>query len=155
MVHFNSASISTKLGIFSVVENDGAIVKLLWGAHDHGPETPLLKRACQQLIEYGDGQREVFDLPLYVGGTQFQKNVCDAMSAIPFGDTTTYGDIARALKASPQAVGNACGANPIPVIIPCHRVMAAHGGLGGFSGAGGVETKIQLLRHEKAGGFLI
>ena len=66
----------------------------------------------------------------------------------------TYGDIAKKLGVPAQAVGQACGANPIPIIIPCHRVMGAKG-LTGFSGAGGVETKVLLLRHERAGGFLI
>ena len=73
---------------------------------------------------------------------------------IPFGETVTYGDIAKRLGISAQAVGQACGANPIPIIVPCHRVMGAQG-LTGFSGAGGVETKVALLRHERAGSFLI
>lgn len=76
------------------------------------------------------------------------------MLEIPLGETRTYGDIARDLGAPPQPVGNACGSNPIPVIIPCHRVLGAKG-LGGFSGAGGVETKVALLKHEGAAGLLI
>ena len=76
------------------------------------------------------------------------------MQAIPFGDTLTYGDIARRLGAPAQAVGQACGGNPIPVIIPCHRVLGARS-LGGFSAAGGVDTKVWLLRHEGAAGLLI
>ncbi len=88
-------------------------------------------------------------------GSDFQRAVCDAMSAIPFGETLTYGDIAKLTGNSAQAVGNACGANPIPIIIPCHRVMGAGGKLVGFSGAGGVETKVQLLRLEGAAGLLI
>jgi methylated-DNA-[protein]-cysteine S-methyltransferase len=97
---------------------------------------------------------EVFDLPLKVNGSDFQRAVCAAMSAIPFGETCTYGDIAKGLGVPAQAVGQACGGNPIPVIIPCHRVIGAKG-LTGFSGAGGVETKVALLRHERAGGFMI
>ena len=77
------------------------------------------------------------------------------MLEIPFGETRTYGDIARALGQSAQAVGAACGGNPIPILIPCHRVMGAGGKLTGFSGKGGVETKVALLRHEGAGAFLI
>ena len=90
-------------------------------------------------------------MPLQVDGADFQRAVCAAMSAIPFGETRSYGDIARDLGGAAQPVGNACGANPIPVIIPCHRVLAANG-LGGFSGAGGVETKVALVRHEGAAG---
>ena len=74
------------------------------------------------------------------------------MAAIPFGQVRTYGDLARDLGVSAQAMGQLCGANPLPVIVPCHRVVGA-AGLGGFSGAGGVETKAWLLRHE--GGLLI
>lgn len=76
------------------------------------------------------------------------------MLAIPLGEIRTYGDIAKALGTPAQPVGNACGANPIPVIIPCHRVLAASS-LGGFSGMGGIETKVALLRHEGAAGLLI
>jgi methylated-DNA-[protein]-cysteine S-methyltransferase len=76
------------------------------------------------------------------------------MSAIPFGETRTYGEIARGLGVPAQAVGQACGANPVPVVIPCHRVLGATS-LGGYSGEGGVETKVWLLRHEGAGGLLI
>ncbi len=77
------------------------------------------------------------------------------MRRIPFGDTLSYGEIARQVGASPQAVGQACGQNPLPVLIPCHRVLGAGGKLVGFSGMGGVETKVALLRHEGAGGLLI
>ena len=80
--------------------------------------------------------------------------VCAEMSAIPFGDTVTYGDIATKLAIPAQVVGQACGQNPVPVIVPCHRVMGAKG-LTGYSGAGGVETKVALLRHEGAAGLLI
>ncbi len=76
------------------------------------------------------------------------------MYAIPFGETRTYGDIAKEVGQPPQPVGQACGGNPIPVIIPCHRVLSASG-LGGFSAKGGVETKVALLRHERAAGLLI
>ncbi len=76
------------------------------------------------------------------------------MRAIPFGETRTYGEIAAALGASAQAVGTACGANPIATLIPCHRVLGA-ASLGGYSGAGGIETKVALLRLEGAAGLLI
>ncbi|MEM9127769.1 MAG: methylated-DNA--[protein]-cysteine S-methyltransferase, partial [Pseudomonadota bacterium] len=95
-----------------------------------------------------------FDLPYRVTVSDFQRQVCDLMFAIPLGETRTYGDIAKDLDQPAQLVGAACGANPIPVIIPCHRVLAANG-LGGFSGDGGVETKVALLRHERAAGLLI
>ncbi len=76
------------------------------------------------------------------------------MCAIPFGETRTYGDLAKALGAPAQAIGQACGGNPVPVIVPCHRILGASG-LGGFSAPGGVETKIALLKHEGAASLLI
>ena len=147
------ASLDTPVGILSVYEQDGAIVRLDWSAGG-ADRSGLLDAALDQLRAYFAGELKDFDLPLQVGGSDFQRAVCDAMSAIPFGETRTYGDIARDLGGAAQPVGNACGANPIPVIIPCHRVLGANG-LGGFSGAGGVETKVALLKHEGAAGLLI
>ena len=147
------ASFDTPIGPLSVEERDGAIVRVGW-RHEGAERSDLLDRAINQLREYFHDGREVFDLPLQVDGSDFQRAVCDAMLAIPFGETRTYGDIARDLGAPPQPVGNACGGNPIPVIIPCHRVLAANS-LGGFSGMGGVETKVELLKHERAAGLLI
>lgn len=150
----NRIVFKTPIGQLCVTEENGAITALGWSGEAQGEETPLLAKARAQIDAYFAGAREVFDLPLRVLGSDFQRAVCDAMSAIPFGETRTYGDIARALGASAQAVGNACGANPIPLIIPCHRVLGADT-LGGFSGAGGIETKVALLRHEGAAGLLI
>ncbi|TLP58425.1 methylated-DNA--[protein]-cysteine S-methyltransferase [Parasedimentitalea maritima] len=147
------ASLHTPVGLLSLEEQDGAIVRLSWSSEGTA-RTALLDAALDQLQAYFAGELQLFDLPLYVQGSDFQRAVCDAMSAIPFGETLTYGDIARDLGGSAQPVGNACGANPIPVIIPCHRVLGANG-LGGFSGAGGVETKVTLLKHEGAAGLLI
>lgn len=148
-----SARIDTIVGPLSVTEREGAIIRLTW-QDVGGDRTALLDRTIEQLRAYFAGELTRFDLPLAVDGSDFQRTVCDAMFAIPFGETRTYGDIARDLNAPPQPIGNACGANPIPVIIPCHRVLGARG-LGGFSGAGGVETKITLLKHEGAAGLLI
>lgn len=148
-----SLTVPTQFGPLTLFEDDGAIVRLDWeGAGTD--ETPLLVEAARQLRAYAAGDLEGFDLPLHVEGSDFQKAVCREMAAIPFGETVTYGHIAKALDAPAQAVGSACGGNPVPVIIPCHRVMGAKG-LTGFSGKGGVETKVALLRHEGAGGFLI
>ncbi|MEE9388617.1 MAG: methylated-DNA--[protein]-cysteine S-methyltransferase [Paracoccaceae bacterium] len=148
------ALVDSPFGQLAVHEDAGAIVGLSWRGLADGAETGLLARARTQLTAYFEHQLEQFDLPLRVAGSDFQRDVCDAMSAIPLGETRTYGDIAKQLNASAQAVGNACGGNPIPIIIPCHRVLGADS-LGGFSGAGGVETKVALLRHEGAAGLLI
>jgi len=147
-------TVPTQFGDLVLTEVEGQITALHWGRAEVEARSELLEEGRRQLMAYDSGALDVFDLPLHVQGSDFQRAVCAAMSAIPFGETRTYGDIAKALGVPAQAVGQACGANPIPVIIPCHRVMGAKG-LTGFSGAGGVETKVALLRHEKAGGFLI
>lgn len=146
-------TMDSPVGKLRVTEVDGAITAVNWG-QGRMDDTPLLQDAVRQLQDYFAGERESFDLPLRVDGSEFQQAVCDAMSAIPFGYTRTYGEIAKDLGVPAQAVGGACGGNPIPIIIPCHRVMGAKG-LTGFSGAGGVETKVALLRLEGAGGFLL
>ena len=140
------------LGDLTVTEEDGAIISLDWGwvPTEWQSETPLLKKAIEQLNEYFDGDRVDFDLPLNPPGSEFQKAVCQAMVDIPGGSTKSYGEIARQIDGSAQAVGNACGLNPIPIIIPCHRVLAAGKEMGGFSAPGGVDTKKVLLELENA-----
>lgn len=124
------------------------------------PSTPALapKRgtiahlACVQLQAYLDNGRFEFDLPLAISGTHHRLAVWEAMQRIPAGSTRTYGDMAAELKSSARAVGGACGANPIPLVVPCHRVVAAGGRLGGFMGAreDGFELSVKrwLLGHE-------
>ena len=137
-----------------MTEEAGAITRLSWGVARDQHRSDLLDAATRQLASFDTGALTEFTLPLRVGGSGFLRAVCDAICAIPFGETRTYGEIAKDLNAPAQAVGQACGQNPIPVIIPCHRVMGAKG-LTGYSGAGGIETKIALLRHEGAAGLLI
>jgi len=151
-------SIDTPTGPMTITAQDGAITALQWHGPQGNDDTALLRMANLQIDEYFDGHRTAFDLPLRVHGSDFQRAVCDAMSAIPFGQTVTYGDISKQLNVPAQAIGQACGGNPIPLIIPCHRVLGATG-LGGFSGDGGglngIELKVKLLRHEGAAGLLI
>jgi len=149
-----TAVLETPVGHLAVTERDGYVVKVDWSAEEEGELTPLLVEALRQLKAYFDGELTRFDLPLRPAGDDFQQAVCRAMSAIPFGSTRTYGDIAAELGTYGQPVGQACAANSIPVIIPCHRVLGANG-LGGFSGAGGIETKIALLKHENAFPYLL
>lgn len=143
----------TPLGWISLTEEDGAITALEW-VRKPSDETPLLRRAADQIRAYFSKEIKDFDLPLRPRGDVFQQSVCKAMSAIPYGETREYGAIAKELGSMPQPVGNACGNNTIAIIIPCHRVVGASG-LGGFSAPGGVETKIALLRHEGAYSLLI
>ncbi|GAA6208310.1 methylated-DNA--[protein]-cysteine S-methyltransferase [Cognatishimia sp. WU-CL00825] len=149
-----STCFHSPLGALTICQEDGAIVRLLWEASPLA-KSNLLDEAIKQLTAYFAGELRVFDLPLHVAGSQFQQSVCVEMCKIPFGDTVTYGDLAKTLGCAAQPIGRACGLNPIPIIIPCHRVMGAGGKLVGFSGKGGVETKVALLRHEGAAGLLI
>ncbi|WP_439149743.1 methylated-DNA--[protein]-cysteine S-methyltransferase [Sulfitobacter sp.] len=147
-------SVVTQFGTLTLTEETGAITRLSWGHVDAGATSDLLDRAADQLRAFDAGRLTQFDVPLQVAGSDVLRAVCAEISAIPFGETCTYGDIAKKLGIPAQVVGQACGQNPIPVIIPCHRVMGAKG-LTGYSGAGGIETKIALLRHEGAAGLLI
>ena len=116
------------------------------------PRNALADRAVRQLERYADDPDFAFDLPLAEAGSPFQRRVWQAMCRIPRGRTVTYGEMAKALGSAPRAVGQACGANPFPPVVPCHRVVAASG-IGGFAHhAGGfhVDIKRWLLRHEKA-----
>jgi methylated-DNA-[protein]-cysteine S-methyltransferase len=136
------------LGAITLFEEDGTLVALEWGRAPAGADTPLLIEAARQMDAYFAGRLTAFDLPLAPKGTAFQKNVWALMRRIPFGQTRSYGAIAADLKSAPRAVGGACGRNPIAIIVPCHRIVAAGGALGGFSGGDGQETKRWLLRHE-------
>jgi methylated-DNA-[protein]-cysteine S-methyltransferase len=136
-----------------VLEADGeALTGLRWAdagerAGNDKP-SPLLKEAIRQLERYFARRLTAFDLPLAARGTAFQKSVWKMMSEIPYGETATYGGIAMALGSGPRAIGTACGRNPIPIIVPCHRVLGSGGSEGGFSGGQGLPTKRRLLALE-------
>ncbi len=142
-------SLHTPAGPITVSEEDGAIVALDWGWGRDQTETPLLARAREQLHDYFDGARVAFDLPLAPAGSPYRQRVWHALREIPFGATRTYAEIARLAGGSARAVGGANAANPIPILIPCHRVLAT-GGIGGYSGGDGLETKRLLLALEAA-----
>lgn len=141
--------LGSPVGHIQVTESDGAITELTWtDAAATPPSTPILRDAAKQLSEYFAGRLTAFALPLAPEGTEHQQKVWTAMTRIPSGASRTYGDLAHEIGSSARAVGTACGKNPIPIIVPCHRILAAGGGIGGYSGRGGVETKRQLLNLE-------
>jgi methylated-DNA-[protein]-cysteine S-methyltransferase len=142
-----SLTLPSPFGPLTITEANGILTTLDWRA-GHDDPSPLLTEAAQQLTQYFTGTRQTFTLPVDLG-TGIHANVRRAMQAIPYGQTRTYGEIATALQTNAQAVGQACGANPLPIIIPCHRVMGTNW-FGGFSAPGGVETKAALLRLEGA-----
>ena len=115
------------------------------------PKTPLAKEAVRQLRAWLKDPGFEFGLPLAPAGTHFQRRVWEHISAIPRGRTLSYGEVAQAIHSGPRAVGNACGANPYPIVVPCHRVVGANQGLGGFARQRGgflLDVKRWLLNHE-------
>ena len=139
------------LGKLLLMEENGALIKLSFRAEYREAEireTPVLLEAKHQLEEYFEGKRKVFDLPLKYEGTPFQHAVWDALRDIPYGEVRSYREIAEAV-GSPKAfraVGQAVHNNPIALIVPCHRVIASDGSLGGF--AAGPEMKVKILTFE-------
>lgn len=140
-------SLHTPVGDLSASEDDGAIVSVEWGWGRDQDETALLRHARDQLHAFFDGELTEFDLPLAPVGSPYRQRVWRALLAIPYGATRSYLDIARVAGGSPRSVGGANGANPIPIIIPCHRVVATTG-IGGYSGGEGLPTKRVLLALE-------
>ena len=141
-------SVHSPIGDLTISEEDGKIVSLDWGWSPLQEENELLLKAKFLLDQYFDDEKPTFDLPLEPHGTIFQKEVWKIMCEIPYGEILTYGEISNRLTSHARAVGIACGANPIPIIIPCHRVIGKNGKLTGFSGGEGIETKRYLLELE-------
>jgi methylated-DNA-[protein]-cysteine S-methyltransferase len=144
-----SLAVPSPIGQLILDEADEAVVAIRWSDEPAGNGSPLLDEAARQLAAYFDGRLTDFDLPLRPAGSAHQRRVWTAMQRIPYGETRSYKDLAAAIGSAPRAVGGACGKNPIPVVIPCHRVLAKSG-LGGYSGQGGLATKRHLLALEGA-----
>jgi methylated-DNA-[protein]-cysteine S-methyltransferase len=156
---FVSKTVTSPVGRLTLVASDTGLAAVLWendsprrvplAIMGENPKHPVLREAERQLKEYFAGQRTSFDLPLDFQGTEFQKRVWKALLKIPFGETRSYGQIARALgkPTAMRAVGAANGKNPISIIAPCHRVIGKDGKLTGF--AGGLKAKADLLALEQ------
>jgi len=154
--------IHSPVGKLKLVASDKALVAVLWendspkrvrlGTHVENATHPILTETERQLSEYFAGKRERFSIALDLRGTMFQRNVWEALLAIPFGETRSYGDLSRKLGVphAARAVGAASGRNPISIIVPCHRLVGSTGKLTGF--AGGLDAKARLLsmEHKKA-----
>lgn len=143
-------SLHSPIGALTLFEEDGTIIALDWGWGADQQPTALLERAAEQIQAYFDGDLTDFDLPLSPHGTAQQKRIWSAISSVPYGVTKSYGWLARQAGSHARAVGGVCGSNPIPLLIPCHRIIASDGRLVGYSGGDGVETKQALLRLEGA-----
>ncbi len=147
-----SFSYLTVIGFVTIVENNGYLVEIRFGKEEKDPypmeETPLITKSYRQLEEYFQGQRTVFDLPLRPEGTDFQRRVWAALLDIPHGETRSYKDLAIKIQNPKafRAVGMANNKNPLPIVIPCHRVIGSNRKLIGYRG--GLDVKEKLLEIE-------
>jgi methylated-DNA-[protein]-cysteine S-methyltransferase len=144
--------VDSPVGRLAVEADHDAVTAVRWATPGERTRdkaaSAVLKEAARQLDRYFAGKLRRFDLPLAAHGTDFQKRVWSAMLGIPYGETATYGGLAKIVGSGPRPIGMACGRNPIPIIQPCHRVLGAGGKEGGFSGGKGLPTKRQLLALE-------
>jgi methylated-DNA-[protein]-cysteine S-methyltransferase len=152
MEPMSSRAVETPIGTLGLVGSNAGLSRVLWSANGLRDESSaLLDEAAAQLVAYFAGERIDFDLPLDPGGTEFQRQCWLALATIPYGQTVSYGEQARRLGLGPdaaRAVGAANGQNPLPLVLPCHRVIGADGSLTGFGG--GLHIKRFLLEHEGA-----
>jgi len=148
---------SSPIGRIEIVGNGEAIVSLSIERQGSLPDDQLpersdaiLDRAVEQLEEYFAGHRRDFDLPISLAGTAFQLAVWEQLVALDWGEVVSYGELGQATgrATAGRAVGGAVGANPIPIIVPCHRVLGSDGRITGYSGGDGIPTKSWLLEHE-------
>jgi len=149
-----AATLRAPFALLGVRAAAGAVTGLAYlpdGHAETAPASAIAERAVREIERYLDDPAFAFTVPLAPGGTPFQRRVWDAIRAIPLRESRTYGEVARAVRSAPRAVGQACGANRIALIIPCHRVVGSRGALGGFMNADAgdpLAIKRWLLRHE-------
>ncbi len=145
------ATLHGPVGWITVFAEDGAVVALEWGRTEAAVSGPGLDSALAELERYLNGEPVTFSIPVSPDGGPFRERVWRRLMAIPWGGTASYGALAAELGTSARAIARACATNPIPIIIPCHRVVAATGGLCGYSGGDGIATKAALLALEGVG----
>ena len=145
----NKLSFKTSIGWISLSEKNNLITSVKFGKEKNKGKNAILYKLKKQIIEFTKGKRKKFSTKLKIVGTPLQKKIWHQLSLIKYGHTKTYGDIAKTLKTSPRYVGNVCGQNNHLIIIPCHRVVRSDGGLGGFSGLGGIKLKMKLINLER------
>ena len=147
----NNQLLHTPIGWLNIVTDETAVTAIEFDADPAAGQKPnaISRQCCQQLEAYFKGDIKDFDVPLKMAGTDFQRQVWQALNLVPFGETCSYADIANRIgnPKAVRAVGAANGKNPIPIIVPCHRVIGSSGKLTGY--AGGLDLKVWLLEHEK------
>lgn len=153
----SSLCLHSPVGELTLFADNQTLLALEWGRggiadlpDGQATDSDLLRRAKAELEGYFSGTVKNFTVPLDPGGTPFQQRVWAAICAIPYGETHSYAALARTLDSSARAVGTACARNPLPLLVPCHRVLAQSGRLTGYSGGEGVATKRWLLDLERA-----
>lgn len=143
--------IATPIGAIRI-EGDDAVLTTIRIGGDDSPSTgnaAAVREAAEQLEQWFAKEREAFDLPLAPAGTPRGEELRTGLIAIGYGDTLSYGALARLLGSSPRAIGQLCARNPFPIVVPCHRVLGSGGALGHYSGGDGPKTKSWLLEHER------
>lgn len=149
-----AAKLRTPFAVLGIGTDGAAVTRLAYlplAERAQAPSDRIARHAVDEVERYLDDPMFRFTVPLAPRGTAFRRRVWEALLAIPPGESRTYGEVARTVRSAPRAVGQACGANPIALIVPCHRVLGAGGNLGGFMGAdagGPLDIKRWLLAHE-------
>jgi methylated-DNA-[protein]-cysteine S-methyltransferase len=150
----HSARLRTPFAVLGIRTEGGVVTGIEYLSlreRERSPADAIAERACREIERYLADPHWRFRLPLAPRGTPFRRRIWEALGRIPVGESRTYGELARVMRTAPRAVGGACGANPIALVIPCHRVVASQGSLGGFMGATTGEPiaiKRWLLGHE-------
>jgi methylated-DNA-[protein]-cysteine S-methyltransferase len=146
----NILSFNSSIGWITISEEKDLVTSIKFGKKKNKGKNIVLIKLKKQILEFIKGKRKKFSIKLHIRGSSLQKKIWKQLSNIRYGNTKTYGEIARVLRTSPRYVGNVCGQNNHLLVIPCHRVVRTDGTLGGFSGLGGIKLKQKLLKLEQA-----
>ena len=145
----NILSFKTVFGWITIIENNKKLVSVKFGRKINKGKSKFLISIKNQILDYSIGKCNSFNVNLFFEGTNLQKKIWAELQKIPYGNTKTYGEIAKIIKTSPRYIGNVCAQNKYLLLVPCHRVIRFDGSLGGFSGLGGLNLKNKLLKMEK------
>ena len=146
----NILSFKTSLGWITLKASNQKLVSVKFGKQISQGKSKILIKAKKQIVDFSCGKLKKFNLDILLEGSILQKKIWKELQKIPYGQTKSYGDIAKKIKTSPRYVGNVCGQNKHLLLVPCHRVVRSDGQLGGFSGLGGLKLKQRLLNLENS-----
>jgi methylated-DNA-[protein]-cysteine S-methyltransferase len=144
----NILSFKTAIGWITICESKKRLLSVRFGKKTNLGKSRYLNKIKDQIINYSRGKLKLFNIKILMDGSMLQKNIWSELQNIPYGETKTYGEIAKKVNTSPRYVGNVCGQNKHLLVIPCHRVIRSDGSLGGFSGLGGINLKNKLIKME-------